>query len=1085
MKNNYYIGIDLGTTNTVVTIGEKNPIDGTLYRRNCKIKQYDNLKNEITAEILPSVLYGDGKDIIVGKYAQEMKNKNSSNVVYNSKRSMGTDIVFPINGKYLQAWEVAAEILKCCRDSICESNFTNDIDEAIITVPASFDHDKIEDTKRAAEKAGFDKSKIHVLHEPTAALIDFVYNAANNTVTPLSFEQKKRLIVLDLGGGTCDISIIDTQVINDEIILEEKAINRYEEVGGIDFDYRCADYLKKYICDTYNIKYDNYDDEQQREMYGKLVVFAEQMKETFSNRIKYAKKRGEPLSESDLTITRTFNNYVENFDVTITMTYNDYIESIKALLYKPETKALTNDELEKSKNIESPIIETLSKYNISADSIDYIYLTGGMSNFPPIMERVKTILNKSDNDVKVAYEPLKSVSCGASIYHYYKVKETKLKMIEDGEHLSFNTIVEEINSNHKAIKPKQVFSESIMINLLEGLPKVVIPENKEYPCQDVLEDVLTVTSPAGIAIEVYCGENQYDTKMRKQKTYIKPFDTPVPEGTMLDIDYTIDEDKSLEMKLIIKGHERQIVPLSRVERLDIKTIDDPALKVVSSFSGLNSSINKLFYYIIPEEYVIRLTNVFTKYKNQFEPNKSFTDSILYELTDICDDLMDMGINPIEALLFSSKVCNQKLISKTGLLNIIKTIIQDITGKDREGSLKVIEHILEKWTWAPQLKIIYMVCADTRQKDLIKKCYTSYKNGKFENTYLKYEILKVLISSGADYLIPEIFNIVSNLDKNSGTDSAIWQYFDVNFIKQFSNESIKEMLELSSYVSTDNRYSQNLFNRLKRNSESDNTSLRNIEDQDKIIEYFDSRDPRQRRHACVEARFIKSPRVSEKLFLKLKYEKENLRVDEICEGLLSIAYLYGEGNCLDHTAEEVKGLIEKYEADDDPEYIINCYAAKIITCLYDQREYFDKLFDRLINGCYSHKQIVRIIRQVRSIRFRFPENYRELMASYLKNTNDCFELRKIVIFYSIVVSEERSNKLEDIIFNLFEKKDLTERYKIELYRTILLFIKKNRNDSNMSHYNKLLFKIKDSSEYSNEIRILANDILKSSEITEGM
>ena len=90
------------------------------------------------------------------------------------------------------------------------------------------------------------------MHEPTAALIDFVYNAANNTVTPLSFEQKKRLIVLDLGGGTCDISIIDTQVINDEIILEEKAINRYEEVGGIDFDYRCADYLKKYI--SYHIK---------------------------------------------------------------------------------------------------------------------------------------------------------------------------------------------------------------------------------------------------------------------------------------------------------------------------------------------------------------------------------------------------------------------------------------------------------------------------------------------------------------------------------------------------------------------------------------------------------------------------------------------------------------------------------------------------------------------------------------------------------------------------------------------------------------------------------------------------------------
>lgn len=1078
--NNYYIGIDLGTTNTVVTIGEKNPLDNTLIRKVVKIKQYDNLKQEIFDEILPSVLYGDGEEIYVGTYPKEMKKIGSQNVIFNSKRAMGTNIVFPLNNKYYQAWEAAAEILKSCRDSICEANFTTNIKEAIITVPASFDHDKINDTKKAAEKAGFDRDKVHVLHEPTAALIDFVYNASTSSVIPINFNEKKRLFVFDLGGGTCDISIIDTQVINDEIVLEEKALSRYEEVGGMDFDLKYAEFLLETI--KKEELYEELTSTEKKILFDKLVVFAEQTKEFFSNKINFMKNRGEHLDFNTLEIKRTFINFIGDKDITLVSKYSDYIQAVRSLLYKPDFLIKTNEELDKNKNIESPILETISKYNIDMDSIDFVYLTGGMSNFQIIKERVKDILDISENKIMSAYDPIKSVSFGASIYHYYKVREKKLEdtnLNEEYDEFQHN----EILSKHSGIKPKQVFSEAIMINILEGLPKIVIPENKEYPCKDMLHDILKTTSPSGIKIEVYCGENEFDTKMRKQKVYLTRFEKPVQTGSLLDIDYSIDEDKSLDMKLIVKSNEIQTIPLSRVEHMDIKTIDDKFL-ISNNFTSLNSSINRLFYYITPENFVRQFSDLFNKYALESFKNYTFKEKFYDELFLLSMNLLDLGINPIETLLYSSKICNEELNKPNSPLALtIKRLVQDIIGKDKNSSINVINHILEKWSWIPQLSIIYKICSESKQEDLIRKCYASYKSGEYENSILKLDIANAMILSGSNKFLSEIFDIVYNLDNTYRIDSEIWKTFDEKFISLFTKEDVAKIISLSSYIQLNNRYSQNLFARLKRNSEKSESIIFDSNNITSVVEDLNSEDGRKRRKAFVEARFVKSNEVSLILYNKLKFGKSELSNPEIKEALISLAFLY-IGKFVNLTEEEIIQLYDSFENDKNNEYLSAVYACKIILGIYDRELLYKKLIDNLAFEEHTTKDVISIIRQIRHYKYNFPENFKKIMLASLKNEEN-EKLQKYIQFYSRIYSESVFEIIDIEILNLLHKPTLEQENKEILYRTILIFIKKNRNYQNMNLYNKILFTVLEDAKFNDELRSLANEILKTSEIKEGI
>jgi len=103
---------------------------------------------------------------------------------------------------------------------------------------------------------------------------------------------------------------------------------------------------------------------------------------------------------------------------------------MKTQYFKPKVKIKDSTQISRYKNIEEPIIKTLKDYNIDVNSIDYVFLTGGMSQYKNIKERVLEIMKLNENRIIIAPNPMDACAIGAAIYHYYSIDIDKVKVNE-------------------------------------------------------------------------------------------------------------------------------------------------------------------------------------------------------------------------------------------------------------------------------------------------------------------------------------------------------------------------------------------------------------------------------------------------------------------------------------------------------------------------------------------------------------------------------------------------------------------------------------------------------------------------------
>ena len=207
------IGIDLGTTNSVVAVMDRNgPVVVT---------------NGIGERMTQSVVgFAKNGETLVGKKARRAAIMNIGRTVFSIKRHMGTNHRVRIDGKEYTPQEISALILQKLKQD-AEDFFGEEITQAVITVPAYFTDSQRQATKDAGEIAGFDVRRI--IDEPTAAAMAYGLD-----------KQKDQLImVYDLGGGTFDVSIIE--VVSG--VFRVLAIHGDTHLGGDDFDRRLMDFL--------------------------------------------------------------------------------------------------------------------------------------------------------------------------------------------------------------------------------------------------------------------------------------------------------------------------------------------------------------------------------------------------------------------------------------------------------------------------------------------------------------------------------------------------------------------------------------------------------------------------------------------------------------------------------------------------------------------------------------------------------------------------------------------------------------------------------------------------------------------------
>lgn len=217
MQKSVNVGIDLGTTNTLVCTDIKGKI---------KCLKFKN-GNGVT---LPSVLYYENGEILIGKKADEDGYLNPGNVIRSSKTYIGSERTYNIEGKVFTPTAVATEILKSVKENVYKYIKKDGYDEstvinAVITVPAYFQGNQYDATKRAAIEAGI--NVLQIITEPTAAAISYITESGSDL-------DGKGLLVVDIGGGTFDLSYLKYDMATNE--YRTIAVDGDKRLGGDDFD---------------------------------------------------------------------------------------------------------------------------------------------------------------------------------------------------------------------------------------------------------------------------------------------------------------------------------------------------------------------------------------------------------------------------------------------------------------------------------------------------------------------------------------------------------------------------------------------------------------------------------------------------------------------------------------------------------------------------------------------------------------------------------------------------------------------------------------------------------------------------------
>ena len=318
------IGIDLGTTNSLATYIDDNG-------------EIQFIKNEYGNILIPSVVGIDENDaIIVGELAKERRMMNAGETASNFKRRMGTDAKIKVKNRTFDAQMLSSFVLKHLKEN-AEKQLNEKINRAIISVPAYFNDKQRRDTKMAAELAGLTVERL--INEPTAAALSLGSNILN---------QNLKFIVLDLGGGTFDVTLLETF----ENIMDVISISGDTMLGGEDFTTKiCEIFLK-------NIKLAITD--LSRDERTKLYTKADRAKKLIS------------LKDVEIELEIKGKNYKSE------ITQKDFREAVKPLLVK----------------MKAAIDKALQDGNTDAREIEKVVLVGGAVKLGIIEEFTEKYFHK-------------------------------------------------------------------------------------------------------------------------------------------------------------------------------------------------------------------------------------------------------------------------------------------------------------------------------------------------------------------------------------------------------------------------------------------------------------------------------------------------------------------------------------------------------------------------------------------------------------------------------------------------------------------------------------------------------------------
>ncbi|MFM1964344.1 MAG: chaperone protein DnaK [Actinomycetota bacterium] len=345
------VGIDLGTTNSVVSVLEGgDPVVIT---------------NAEGARTTPSVVaFAKNGEVLVGEVAKRQAVTNVDRTIRSVKRHMGTNWTTDIDGKAYTPQEISARVLmKLKRDA--EAYLGDTVTDAVITVPAYFNDSQRQATKEAGEIAGL--NVLRIINEPTSAALAYGLDKG---------DKEQTILVFDLGGGTFDVSLLE---IGDGVV-EVKATSGDNNLGGDDWDDKIVDWLVTGFKNGHGVDLskDKMAMQRLREAAEKAKIELSSSMQTSIN-LPYITASAEGPLHLEETLTRA------------------------------QFEQMTSDLLDRTK---SPVEAVIKDAGIKVGDIDQVVLVGGSTRMPAVAEVVKKITGKDPNK---GVNPDEVVAIGAAL----------------------------------------------------------------------------------------------------------------------------------------------------------------------------------------------------------------------------------------------------------------------------------------------------------------------------------------------------------------------------------------------------------------------------------------------------------------------------------------------------------------------------------------------------------------------------------------------------------------------------------------------------------------------------------------------